>query len=40
MVYIDDIESIINQVKDELTNRYGDRVQFGTTNEEVYKINL
>ena len=39
-VYIDDIESIINQVKDELTNRYGDRVQFGTTNEEVYKINL
>lgn len=39
-VYIDDIESIINQVKDELTNRYGDRVQFGTANEEVYKINL
>ena len=39
-VYIDDIESIINQVKDELTNRYDDRVQFGTANEEVYKINL
>ena len=39
-VYIDDIESIVNQVRDELTEKYGDKVQFGTANEEVYKINL
>lgn len=40
VVYIDDIESIVNQVRDELIVKYGDKVRFGTANEEVYKINL
>lgn len=40
VVYIDDIESIINQVETDLTNKYGDRVRFGNAKEEVYKIEL
>ena len=38
VVYIDDIESIINQVEPQLVNTYGDRVRFGSPNEEVYKV--
>lgn len=40
VVYIDDIESIINQIETDLTNKYGDRVRFGNAKEEVYKIEL
>lgn len=40
VVYVDDIESIINQVETDLTNKYGDRVRFGNAKEEVYKIEL
>ncbi len=38
VVYIDDIESIVNQVETQLVNTYGDRVRFGSPNEEVYKV--
>ena len=37
-VYINDIDSIINQVKDELTRLYGDRVKFGEPPENIKTI--
>jgi nucleotide sugar dehydrogenase len=39
-VYIDDIDSIINQVKNDLIDKYGERVLFGKANEKVYEINF
>jgi nucleotide sugar dehydrogenase len=39
-VYINDIESVIKQVENNLINNYGERVRFGNANEEVYKINF
>lgn len=35
VVYIDDIDSIIGQVKDLLTKQYGDKVQFGLPPKDV-----
>jgi hypothetical protein len=39
-VYIDDIDLIINQVRNDLIDKYGDKVLFGKANEKVYKINF
>ena len=41
-VYVDDNEDVISQVKDFLTEKYGDKVHFGKppTEEEVFKIEL
>ena len=39
-VYIDDIVPIINQVKNNLIDKYEDRVRFGTPDEEVYVIDF
>ena len=38
VVYVDDIDSIINQVKDNLTKWYGDRIKFGPPPEGVKTI--
>ena len=38
VVYVDDVDSIINQVKDNLTKWYGDRVKFGPPPESVKTI--
>jgi nucleotide sugar dehydrogenase len=38
IVYIDDIDSIISQVKEFLTREYGDRVKFGKPPEDIKTI--
>ena len=38
VVYIDDIDSVVRQVKDFLVNNYGDRVKFGTPPENVKTV--
>jgi nucleotide sugar dehydrogenase len=40
MVYIDDIDVVIAQIKDYLYEKYYTRVKFGSPKEEVYKIKL
>jgi nucleotide sugar dehydrogenase len=41
-VYVDDIDAIIDQVKDLLTNQYGDKIKFGKPPENIktFAINL
>jgi nucleotide sugar dehydrogenase len=41
-VYVDDIDAIIEQVKDLLTNQYGDKIKFGKPPENIktFAINL
>jgi len=41
-VYVDDINAIIDQVKDLLTNQYGDKIKFGKPPENIktFAINL
>ena len=40
VVYIDDVESVLVQVKDKLTSQFGDKVQFGKPPKDVNSIEI